>query len=213
MRAVKTALLAGLALLVIALVLTLLGSPMSVARMNRAPGQSEELVTSTNQSANYCQAHEVLPRGTSAIRIWIDAAAGPRVRVVVSSDGRPIISGERGSGWVGGSVTVPVKPLPRAVSGATVCVSFRLKDETIIVQGEHAPATTAARSGQEALSGRIWIEYLRPGTRSWASLAPEVARHMGFGRAAAGTWIVFLALALLAAVVVLASNLVLRELP
>jgi hypothetical protein len=35
---------------------------------------------------------------------------------------------------------------------------------------------------------------------------------MGLGRAASGTWIVFLALALMLAVVILASRLVLREL-
>ena len=59
----------------------------------------------------------------------------------------------------------------------------------------------------------MWIEYLHPGTRSWLSLAGEVARHMGFGRAGAGTWVVFLALALLVAAAGLASRLLLRELP
>jgi hypothetical protein len=213
MRGVRIVLVAGLTLVAIAIVLTLLQAPMSVAGTNKMPGKQEEPIASTEGSATYCQAGETLPHGSSALRIWLDAASGPRVSVVVSSGGHPITSGERGSDWIGGSVTIPVKPLSRTVSGVTVCVSFRLQDETVIAQGNAAPAAIAAHDGRKALGGRIWIEYLRPGTRSWASLAPEVMRHMGFGRAAAGTWIVYLALLLLAAVAALASRLVLRELP
>jgi hypothetical protein len=212
MRRVKVALTAGLTLLATAIGVTLLRSPMSVAGTNRPGGAPEQPIASFDQSASVCQAHEVLPRETSAIRVWLYAAAGPRVSVVVSSGGRPIASGVRGSNWVGGSVTVPVQPLPRSVSGVTVCVSFRIHDETVIVQGNTAPAGIAARSGGQALGGQMWIEYLRGASRSWVSLAPQVARRMGFGRAAAGTWIVFAALALGATVAVLASGLVVKEL-
>lgn len=200
MRSVKVALAAGLTLLALAIGLTLLGSPMSVARTNRPAGQPEEPVASTKQSNRYCQADEVLPGGTSALRIWLEAAAGPRVSVAVYARGRLITGGQRGSDWIGGSVTVPVRPLAHAASPATVCVSFALHDETVVVQGSTGPV-------------RMWIEYLRPGTRSWLSLAGEVVRHMGFGRAAAGTWIVFLALALLLAAAGLASRLLVREMP
>jgi hypothetical protein len=56
------------------------------------------------------------------------------------------------------------------------------------------------------------MEYLRPGRKSWWSLASSVAHHMGLGHAASGTWIVFLVLALMLTVVILASRLALREL-
>ena len=79
-------------------------------------------------------------------------------------------------------------------------------------QGMPTPAAAAAHDGRRSLGGRLIIDYLRPGTSSWLSLAGEVAHRMGLGRAAAGTWIVFLALALLAAAIVLASRLLLREL-
>lgn len=200
MRSVKVALAAGLTLLALAIGLTLLGSPMSVARANRPAGQPEEPVASTTQSAHYCEAGEVLPSGTSALRIWLEAAAGPRVHVAVYSKGRLIAGGQRGSDWIGGAVTVPVRPLAYTASPVSVCVSFALRDETVIVQGSTEPS-------------RMWIEYLHPGTRSWLSRAGEVVRHMGFGRAAAGTWIVFLALALLVAAAGLASRLLLREMP
>ncbi len=211
MRAVKIALVSGLALLVIAIGFTLARSPSSVARTSRPAGAADEPIASTTRNTTYCQPHERLPRGTSAIRIWLDAAAGPRVNVDVSAGGRTIVSGKRGSGWVGGSVTVPVKPLPQVVSDATVCASVRAHDETVIVQGSAARATNAAHEGTRALGGRMWIEYLRPGTRSWASLSSQVARRMGFGRAGAGILVVVLAFWLLVAVAVLASRLVVEE--
>jgi hypothetical protein len=211
-RIPRIALTSGLAFLCIAIGLTMLHSPMVVAGTNRPVGEPEEPVGITNRSASFCQAGERLPRGTSGIRVWLGAVYGPRVSVAVSSNGRPVTGGESASGWVGGSVTVPVKPLPRAVSNAVVCMSFRVREETIVLQGNTTPPAIAARDDGEPIPGRIWLEYLRPGTRSWASLVPSVVRRMGFGRAFAGTWIAFVVLALLAAAAAVACSLVLREL-
>jgi hypothetical protein len=211
MRGVKLALLGGLALLAFAIFLTLLRSPLSVAASNRVPGHEGPIATTTH-SARYCQAHETLPGGVTAIRVALDASAGPRVNLAAYSAGHVITSGSRGSIWIGSSATIPVRPLPRTVSDVTVCVSFRLHDETIFVIGKSSTKALAAHAGQHALSGRIGVEYLRPGARSWLSLAVQVARHMGLGRAAAGTWVALAALALLAAIAALASVLVVREL-
>jgi hypothetical protein len=212
MRSVKIALAAGLTLMSIAVGLTLLHSPMSLAGANKSANSVGTVLASTTHGATYCQAHEVLPRSSSAIRIWIDAAAGPRVRLLVFHAGRGITAGERDSNWIGGSVTVPVKPLPRTVRDVTVCASFRLRDETILVQGSPTSAAIATHSGGKALPGRMWIDYLRPGGPSWASLTPAVIRHMGLGRAGGGTWVVYFALVLLLAVAAIASGAVLREL-
>jgi hypothetical protein len=210
MAKTATALVLGLTLLGVAIGLTLSRSPMTVAASNKTPGSAEELA-STDESSTFCQARETLPRGTSAIRIWLSADAGPAMTVVVYSHRRAITRGKRGSDWIG-TPTIPVKPLPRTVSGVTVCTSFALRDERVIVEGNPTSLAVAAQDGQQALQGRIWIEYLRPGTRSWASLASEVVRHMSLGRAVAGTWIVYLALLLLLLVAALASHLVVREL-
>lgn len=213
MRSVQIALAAGLAVVCVAVGLSLLRSPMSVAATNRPSGESEQPIASTDRGASYCQPGEALPRGTTAIRVWLDASYGPRVRLAVSSGGHPVTEGEQ-AGWTGGSVTVPVKPLPHAVSDATVCATFHLHDETVIVQGNTpAPGRQAARMGPHSTGASMWIEYLRPGSRSWASLAASVFGHMEFGRATPGPWVVLLALGLLAAVVTLASQLVLKELP
>jgi hypothetical protein len=211
MRGVTLALFGGLGALAVALVVTLVGSPSSVATSNKVPGK-ETPIASTTRGSSYCQANETLPAGTSAIRIWLDAAAGPRVDVSVTSAGRVVARGSRGSIWIGGSVTVPVKPLPRTVHDVTLCASFHLRDETIVVQGMATAPAVAAHDGRRALGGRMGVEYLRAGTRSWLSLAGEVARRMGLGRAPGGTWVALLALALLGAAVALGSRLLLTEL-
>jgi hypothetical protein len=212
MLRVRIALGSSLTLLAVTIGLTLAHAPMTVARTNRPSGQPEEPIASSHERAAYCQAGETLPRGTSALRIWLDATYGPRVEVEVTVSGRPLVSGTRGAGWIGGSVTIAVKPLPRTVSGATVCVSFRAQDETVFVQGNATPAASAARDGRQTIAGRMWIDYLRPGDRSWASLLPSTARRLGLGRAAAGIWVSFLVLALAASVILLTSRLVLEEL-
>jgi len=211
MREVRIALVVGLTLLAIAIGVTLARSPMSVARTNGTPSQ-EERIAYTNTSASYCQADELLPSATTAIRLSMFAFSGPRMRVVVYSRGRAITSGERESGWTTRVVTVPVRPLARDTANATVCASFRMSHEALTVFGKATPRAIAASDGRKALPGRMWIEYLRPGTRTWASLVPTILSHMGLGRASSGIGIVVLALALLAALVVLASRLVLREL-
>jgi hypothetical protein len=209
MRSVRIALASGLGLIAIAIGLVLAHSPMSIASTN---GILSEKWIATGGSLTYCQAPELLPRGTSAIRLSLSAFTGPRVAVVVTSGGREITGGERGSGWTGRVVTIPVKPLPRAVSKVTVCTSPLSHNETLTMFGATTPHTIAARLGPHVLPGRMRIEYLRAGERSWASMARSIMRRMGLGRAGGGSWIVLLALVLLATVVALTARLVLKEL-
>jgi hypothetical protein len=210
-RSVRLALAAGFTLVAVALLATLLGSPMSIASTNKVAVLDEPLVEATH-ATRYCQSGEILPRGTAAVRVWIDATAGPRVHVLVSAHGHTVASGVRGSNWIGSSVTIPVGALARTVSGTTVCVSFPLHDEEVIVQGRASAPAVAAHEDSKPLPGRIWIEYLRPGTRTWLSMAVEVARRMGLGRASAGSWVALAALALMALALALASRRVLEEL-
>ena len=56
------------------------------------------------------------------------------------------------------------------------------------------------------------LEYLRAGTRSWASMLGTIVRHMGLGRAFEGTAIAYLVFALLAAIALLTSRLLAKEL-
>ncbi len=207
---VALALVAGFALLAIALVLTLSGSPLVVVRTNGVPADEPILEARTSAA---CQTHEFVPAETSAIRLTFVAAAGPRVSVNVLSGRHSVASGVTGSGWTSGAVTVSVRPLAHPLFGATLCFKFAHSAETVQMGGESASALTAARglSGQ-ALPGRFTVEYMRPGPTSWWSLATTVAHHFGLGRAPSGTWVAWLVLLVMVSAVALASYLVLREL-
>ncbi|HXP38469.1 MAG TPA: hypothetical protein VN817_11955 [Solirubrobacteraceae bacterium] len=147
------------------------------------------------------------------MRLSVDAFSGPRVVVHAFEHGAVIASGETASGWTGGVVTVPVKPLAQARADVTVCASLYTNgDETISLVGEPADRKHAARGERGVLPGRVQIEYLRPGRSSWFSLAPEVARRMGLGHAGSGTWGVLLVIALSLGVIALSSRTAIRGL-
>jgi hypothetical protein len=201
---------AGCALMTLALVVTLSGSPLVVAHTNATP--ADEPVLEAASGAGACQADEVLPAGISAIRLTLVAAAGPRVSVVVLS-AHPLTSGVAGSGWTSGAVTVPVKPVAHAVSHVRICFKLGQSVETVQLGGSRTSAALAARDAKgKILPGRFTVEYMRAGSRSWWSTAETVARHMGLGRAPSGSWIVLLLLAAMGAVLVSASWLVRKEL-
>jgi hypothetical protein len=211
-RAVKIGLGASLATIVVGIGVTLAHAPMSVARVNRASVSPEETIAQSQSSADYCQAQELLPSGTKAIRVSLQASIGPRVALSVSSNGRTIASGVQGSAWTGAVVSVPVRPLASTVSGVTVCVSFQAHNELLTLYGKSVPGLPASTNGEAKLPGSMRVEYLHVGTRSWASMLSSIARHIGLGRAFEGAAIAYLVFALLAAIAILTSTLVAREL-
>jgi hypothetical protein len=209
---VKVALIVGLTLTVVAVIATLSGSHLRVAATNSIAVKSE--VGEFLRGAEVCQGQETIPRRTSAIRPSLFAYTGPRVTFEAVAAGRVVAHGERGSGWTGSVVTIPVKPAPRAIADVKICFTLAPHDEEPVkIFGEaSAPGLAARDRSGEALEGRFRVEYLQPGDRSWWSLASSVARRMGFGHAAGGTWGVLLVIVLMVSVFLLASRLVLREL-
>jgi|ERR1039458_136808 hypothetical protein len=210
MRSVRIALAVGLTLTAIAIGVTLTRSPPLLAGTNSIPIATR--VASTSKSAGACQANEVLPANTSAVRLSLEASLGPRVIVKALSGKQILTYGERPAGWTGGVVTIPVKRVLRRTSGVKICFAFAVEHELVSIFGQGTPATVAATEGREVLPGRMRIEYLRPGDSSWWSLALSVSRRVGLGRAWAGTWIVLLLLTLTVTAATLTSWLVLREL-
>ncbi len=208
---VSLALGVGLALTVVAVAVTLSGAPTTLAGTNAVPFVGE--VANTNGDASACQAGETLPRGTSAIRLSLEAAIAPSVSVQAVSGGRVVTRGVRGSGWTGGTVTVPIRPVvDRAVRGVTVCFKLGPTREIVTIEGQLTKPASAARGEGKTLPGRMRIEYLRGGHSSWWSLALLTVRHMGLGRAWAGSWVALLLATLMAGLVTLCSWILLREL-
>jgi hypothetical protein len=140
----------------------------------------------------------------------MNAFTGPRVAVEILAHGQAIARGERGSGWTAGAVTVAIRPLASARADVTLCYAFFLNgNETGYLSGERTPPTIAAVGPNGPLPGRIRAEYLHSSGPNWWSLAGQVARRMGLGRAASGTWVVPAVLVLMAGVVLLCTRMAL----
>jgi hypothetical protein len=202
-RRARIALAVGLMIMVATLVATMSRRPLVAVGSNSIP--PEGVIATTRGGNSACQKDEVLPAGTSAMRLWVSVNIGPRVTVTALSGARVVTRGTRGAGWTGEVVTVPVKRVPRTISHARVCFAIGPAVEKIGLVG-------AKVAGKSEKLVKMRIEYMRPGPRSWWSLASSVARHMGLDRAPSGTWIVLIPLALMTAAVVLTSWLVLRQL-
>ena len=208
MRSVRVALVVGLAITALTIGVVLSGSPPTVAATNSVPANSP--LRFVRGGYERCQEGETLPRDSSAIRLSLSANIGPRVTVSVLSGSRVVTHGQRAAGWgVQETVTVPVKPVPRAIPNARICVAIGPTVERLEVRGSLVP--TLVPGGGSRNVGKLRIEYLRAGHTSWWSLVPSVARHMGLGRTPSGTWIVFALLALMITITILASRLVLKE--
>lgn len=212
MRSVRVTLVVGLGITAVAVAVVMAHAPMTVLAAN--PTLQNEQLAATDYKAAACQAGESLPRGTTAIRLSLGAFTGPAVEVKAISAARVVVSGERGSGWAGQTVTVPVTAASRTSSHVKICFAIPVVgDEKVTVFGGRTAPSLAARTGSgAALAGRLRIEYLREGSSSWLSLLPAVARHMGLGRAWSGIWIAPLVAMLMLAATIAASRLVRREL-
>ena len=105
---------------------------------------------------------------------------------------------------------MPVTRVPYTIPNARICLAIGPEVEPVQLNLFRVQMT--APNGAIRYTQGFRIEYLRAGRSSWWSLASSVAHRMGLGRAASGTWIVFLVIALMILVATLASRLVLREL-
>ena len=110
-------------------------------------------------------------------------------------------------------MTIPVKSVAGTHVNARVCFKLNSSREAVHILGSPTKPAVAARSGNgEPLPGRLKIEYLSSGHRSWWAVAPEVARRMGLDRAPSGTWVVLPLILLMGGLVATASWLLVREL-
>lgn len=207
---IRLALVAGLLMIAIAGGVTLAHAPLVVARDNSAVTHDE--LVKTTEPAGACQAGEVLPRGTSAIRIGLTTVLGPRAMVRVLAGSRLVTQGVQKPGWEGASVTIPVRRVARTFAPVTVCLRLSLLNGPVAMLGWPTSRAVSAIGEGKHLPGRMHIEYLRRGSESWWSMASATARRLGLGRAASGTSNAFLVLALAAVLIALSSWLLTREL-
>ncbi len=189
----------------IAIVARLARAPLVLAGSNSVPPVGHLVVRKGETSV--CQASEVLPSGTTAMRLWISVNIGPRVNVAALAGSRVIAQGVQGAGWTGGVVTIPIAPVPRRSSEVTVCIGVGPLVERIYFIGGQPPPGSGGGT-----ASKMRIEYLRPGRRSWFSQAHSVAQRMGLDREPGGTWIALIPILLMVAAAALTSGLILRQL-
>jgi hypothetical protein len=158
-----------------------------------------------------CQANERLPASTEAVRMSLIAYLGSAVSLTVSHEGQILASGRHGAGWVSGSLTLPLRTPVAKTLDAKLCLTRGRGYLPVELAGDTAPRAHAATVDGNPLPGRMRIEYLARGHRSWLSLAKHVARRLGLGHSPSGAWIVLPLAAMMAIAVTLAAWLLLRE--
>ncbi len=208
------------------------GAPARLERVS-SPGvkavnaKGAQIIGATHGSASFCQTGEVLPAGTSGVRLSIWGFFGARVHLAAYQGSTLLTEGRRSADWTSDSVTVPVRPLARAHSGVSLCFAIGPNSETQMLLGatglktshplvaaENARTLSAVLSSpsSQKVPARVTIEYLAAGSGSWWSRLLSVARHMGLGRSYSGTWIALLVALMMAGVAALAVGLAFREL-
>jgi hypothetical protein len=207
---IAVVLAAGLLAIAVAVVATLAHAPLTIARQNLP--RTHHSLGLTERAGSACQSGESLPRDTSAIRLGMTTALGPRVTLEVLSGSHLITRGTRAPGWDGASVTVPVNPVSRTYTPVRVCFQLRQLNGPVEMLGASTGHARAAIAEGKALAGRMHVEYLRQGSASWWSMATATAWRFSIGRAASGPWNVFAVLTLVAALLTLSLWIAAREL-
>lgn len=199
----------GFALITALLIGTLVQTPDEIIATNTTALATE--VGLFSRPSTICQANERIPASTTALRVSLVAYIGPAVSVTVSHGGHLLATGHHDAGWVSGSLTLPLKPPVASPTDATICVTGASAALPVAIFGDGTPRDSAATINGELLPGRMRIEYLAPGHRSWLSLATDIARRLGLGHAPSGTWIVLPLAAMMALAVALGAWLLMRE--
>jgi predicted membrane protein DUF2142 len=202
---VRVALTLGSLLLVAALLATLSRSPAVVAGSNSVAGDTH--VATTRGNAVICQSHEVVPSGTVAVRLWVNTNVNPPTRVVLRSGSRVISEGAQGPGRLTSVIAIPIRRVRHELADATVCFVFGRAVEPVRLIGGPLSGSTSGRA-----FFKIRLEYMHAGDRTWWSRALSVARHIGLGRAPAGTWVAALPLTAMAVVALLVAWQIIRQL-
>jgi hypothetical protein len=182
----------GLVLIAAGLVATLSHAAKRRTGTNGMP--AKVLLGTTPGAGTICQAGERIPADTAAVRVALvgDARIAPRVAVALTRADAVLATGAAGARWerTGALRSAVVVPLGQPLRGAAFgSICFRLRGGAALQYGllgvQTVPGEGATEDGRE-LPGRLHLEYLAAGERSWWSLAPTLARRLGRGHAWSG---------------------------
>jgi hypothetical protein len=212
-RAVAVTLAAGLAVLILAVVLALSDRDLHLAGTNNV--FSRFPVAEIRPGDELCEQLETVPADAAAVRLSVapgsPSAPGPlAVRVV--REGRNVSRGARPGSWEADSVEVPIVPVARTLTEAEVCVANRGDAALTLLGYGVEPARLGFKLRGEQVDQQIRLEYLRAEPESWWAMAGVVAHRLGLGRGELfGGWIALAWLIGVLAMGAVAARLLLRK--
>jgi hypothetical protein len=211
--AVRGVLASGLLVLVVAFAVLLTHAEPRRSGTDYTPNANFAAVLKPGQAT--CQAHELLPADTAAVRTTIGTygEAGPRVSVsLTGGHGEALTAGSLAPGWRQGVVEIPVAHVHRASAEATAC----LRDDgpsRVAVAGDSGDSFhTMQVAGRTIQNAQVLYEYMRPGSESWLQLLPTAVYRSTLGKSGlVRHWAWAGALALMLLAVGLALRTIARE--
>jgi hypothetical protein len=179
---VRAVLAAGLLAIVIAAVVVLAQSEPRQAGTNLTADAGFAITLGPRQKL--CEPEELLPGDTGALRLNASTGGlpGPRLGVDISSPSGPVSSGVLPAGWRSGEVLIPLSRVPQTLPSTTVCVS-NLGSRPVAFGGSVPDSGFMIDVAGKPLSGRLRIEYMRPGSESWFALAPTLVHRFSLAKA------------------------------
>jgi hypothetical protein len=181
--AVRGVLASGLLVLVVAFAVLLTHAEPRRSGTDYTPNANFAAVLKPRQET--CQAHELLPADTAAVRMTIGTYGAPGPRVSVSLTGghsEALTAGGLAAGWRQGVVEIPVAHVYRASAEATAC----LRDDgpsRVAVAGDSGDSFhTMQVAGRTIQNAQVLYEYMRPGSESWLQLLPTAVYRSTLGK-------------------------------
>ncbi len=196
-----------LLLLVAALIVVLQRAPRR-AGTNMTPLSSVAIALPAGQEL--CEPGELVPADTAGLRVLVRSSGptGP-LRARVLGPGGVVARGTLAAGWRPEEVTVPISRVGTATSGI-VCLQNGGSSQLLFGGSLPDPPYTYVIAGQQQ-SGRLRIDYMRPGRESWLGLLTPLTYRFSLGRSPLTRWWASGAvLVLMLAVVALTAWILLR---
>jgi hypothetical protein len=162
-----------------------------------------------------CQAHELLPADTAAVRMEIGAYGKPGPRVSVSltgPHGEALATGGRAPGWRQGVVDIPVAHVYAASAEVTACLRDDGPSRVALAGDSGDSFHTMQVAGRTIQNAQVLYQYMRPGSESWLQLLPTAVYRSTLGKSGlVRQWAWAGALALMGLAVGLALRTISRE--
>jgi hypothetical protein len=221
MTPARWALAGALLAIVVALIVLLTGRQAQIASTDRVPNYT--FVTELYSGQQLCQANEIVPAGTAALRMTIGTYGkpGPPLAIAISAPAsyarkapmRRISTGGIAKGWRQGVISMPVTRVTRIHAEANVCIANR-GPWPVAIAGTTPPANyyVADSVDGNALSSEVRIDYMFAGRPSWFAMLSTIAERMTLGKGSYIGWMGWIApLLLMLALVIVLVRVLLRE--